>query len=536
MFLKQEIIIKAFKGLHTLAESHSGKKAGERTSGIRYFLAAAEILKKKQADSVRISPAEKTDRLYFVEAVGNVVRLDEDGGYTNDFYDEFERDKSYAVSSNFLTTVLKQDGAKPGRPAPLINVNNQSISLHEEYLNNLLKYGDWNSYRKSLAVWLARFDTFEGIDGNDVTKVSARIVELLRGRYGDQIASTLVKNAGELAECFSGVSKPLLEADQTDYFSVLAPLVEKKKPGTKGIGDNIVFYGAPGTGKSYSLKGFSPSIRTVFHGDYQNSDFIGSYRPLVVDEDITYSFIPGPFIKAFINALRKPAEHQYLIIEEINRAPAASVFGEAFQLLDRDATGESEYKIVVDDALKNFLDIELKGNAMWKGELFLPKNLSLYATMNSADQGVEPLDTAFKRRWKFRYLPINFTKISSSDIRRKKMIKYAGLTYDWCEFAEAINSILMKEGVDEDRLLGPYFLSNSDFEEKEGFDEVVSGKVFIYLWDDVLRHGLRQTVFGEAYKTYNKLSADYFRGNRIFSKALESKLEYSPPVEATEAA
>lgn len=534
MFLKKEIVVAAFNALHALADTHGGKTARERTSGIRYFLAAAELVKKKQADLVRISPAEKTDRVFFIEAVGNVVRLDEDGGYTNDFYREFERDKHYSVGNNFLTTAgLKQDGDKPNRPAPLITVRDQSVSVYEGYLHSLVSYGDWASYRKSLAIWLVRFDSFNEADIDTPTNIASRIMGLLNARYGESVSNAIVPDANELDAYLSSFEQPLLQESREDYFSVLSSLVENKQPGTAaaGIGDNIIFYGAPGTGKSYSLKGFLPAVRTVFHGDYQNSDFIGSYRPLVNDGEVTYAFMPGPFIKSFINALKAPGEQQYLIIEEINRAPAASVFGEVFQLLDRASSGESEYGITVDDALKNHLDVELNGNDLWKGELFIPRNLSLYATMNSADQGVEPIDTAFKRRWKFKYLPINFTKISSSDVRRKKMIKYGGMEYDWCEFAEAINSILVKEGVDEDRLLGPYFLSNSDFEEKNGFDEVISGKVFIYLWDDVLRHGKRSAVFNDTYKTYNTLSADYFRGARVFSKAIEQKLEYAPPVE-----
>lgn len=173
------------------------------------------------------------------------------------------------------------------------------------------------------------------------------------------------------------------------------------------VGQNLIIYGAPGTGKSHKIdelvKGQS-TFRTVFHPDTQNSDFFGCLKPQMDGDKISYVFAPGPFALALRASYLTPTEQHFLIIEEMNRAPAAAVFGELFQLLDRKDDGSGTYEVdFPTPESKAWFQSEV-GATIEK--ICIPSNLSLLATMNSADQGVYPLDTAFRRRWEQEYLPL----------------------------------------------------------------------------------------------------------------------------------
>ncbi|MFH1883243.1 MAG: AAA family ATPase [Planctomycetota bacterium] len=534
LYINPEIILSAFQKLSHIAPENTGKQARERVSGLKYFFAVAELCAAAGTESVDLSTANPDNRQSFIDAVGRVVRLDDDGGYSNNFIDEFERARDYKVRNNFLTASLMTDGPYPGRPAPLILRDDKSVSLHDDYVENLYEYGELVEWALPIATWLLRFDEFSEEEGKDADALGKAAFELLKSRYGSTVEE-FVDNEKDGHDCFCDFEGPLLVEDKPDYFTLLSeklagPISETAVPGV-----NVMVYGAPGTGKSYRLKNYAPCIRTVFHGDYQNSDFVGGYRPYVKDGEVTYSYVPGPFVQSFVSALKVPERQHYLIIEEINRANAGAVFGEVFQLLDRDENGRSEYEIQPDLTLAQYLDSELAGVAEWEGRLFMPSNLSVYATMNSADQGVEPLDSAFKRRWEYDYLPIRFDLIGSSDVRRESVIPYGGRNYSWCEIAEACNELLLDNGIEEDRLLGPYFLSNSDFKDLDKMDRVIFGKVFIYLWDDVLRHGRRDVLFKvDDCRSFYEMSKRYRNSERVFSSQLEDILGYSPPSENEE--
>lgn len=531
MFLNPLITLAAFAKLAAIAPEDTedtGKMARERVSALRHFFAAVELLLADGKPAINLSPQESQERKRFCVAVGNVVRLDGAYGYTNNFKAEIRRAPDYKTGNNFLTTVLKTDKAYPGRPAPLLQVKNYNLSLHSVWSDNIYSFGEFNAYRVSLVIWLARFEVFEDADGVSSSALALKIQAAFVKRYGD-IADTFLKSSDEIKNLLDDCAVlPLLTAAQADYYSLL----DNKPPAkaSNSIGENIIFYGAPGTGKSYQLKKYEPAIRTVFHRDYQNTDFVGSYRPYVDNGKITYAFVPGPFIRSIINAINNPDQHHYLIIEEINRADAGSVFGEAFQLLDRDVSGRSEYEIDTEPALHNFLESEF-ATAGWQNKLYIPSNLSIFATMNSADQGVQPMDSAFKRRWKFEYLPIQFDKVAAADVRREKRIPYAGNTYSWCDFAESINRVLIRSGVNEDRLLGPFFLSNSDFSSGAMYN-TISNKVFIYLWDDVLRHGSRNIVFDdEKYPSFNHINFAYQDDEAVFSAEINLDLQRAAAIE-----
>lgn len=287
-------------------------------------------------------------------------------------------------------------------------------------------------------------------------------------------------------------------------------------------GENIIFYGAPGTGKTHTVDAKVNEklcVRTVFHPDMQNSDFVGALKPVMEEGHVTYSFSPGPFAFALRNALAHPERETFLVIEELNRAPAAAVFGDLFLLLDRDSNGASKYDVdFPTPEFKAWLSTSLGRNI---DRVSLPSNLWLLATMNSADQGVYPIDTAFRRRWRQEYVPINYSD-APTGLLEVAHADGSVTSVPWSTFVEAMNAHLTSElGVAEDRLLGPWFVTAEDLAHSNR----IPGKVLIYLWDDLLRHHGREKVFDVALvKTFGEVSTRVVASERIFSDALLAKL------------
>lgn len=263
---------------------------------------------------------------------------------------------------------------------------------------------------------------------------------------------------------------------------------------------NILLYGVPGSGKSHEIKtrfcdDESRMERVVFHPDYTHSDFVGQIMPSSsVDGHISYPFVPGPFTRILKKAIAKPAEIFYLVIEEINRGNAPAIFGEVFQLLDRKC-GESEYGISNSDIAKAIYGDE---GHMVK----IPANLYILATMNTADQNVFTLDTAFKRRWTMRCIENDFDKCEFRDMP----ICESQIT--WKSFAETINAIIIDCGENslssEDKRLGAYFVKKSELQDAALFGE----KVLMYLWNDALKYD-RDKVFRSEYRTLEQLLSGF---------------------------
>ena len=263
----------------------------------------------------------------------------------------------------------------------------------------------------------------------------------------------------------------------------------------------IIYYGAPGTGKSHRIKKELKEMnvskenifRTTFHPDSDYSSFVGCYKPTMKpvddkykavagkDEEIAYSFVPQTFIKAYTQAYKKPNENVYLIIEEINRGNCAQIFGDLFQLLDRDDNGVSEYPIKADSDLKMYLEGELKDypDGIKDGELCLPSNLYIWATMNTSDQSLFPIDSAFKRRWDWEYEPIKY-------MNTDWVIEIGDNKYSWTSFQHIINDKIFEATSSEDKMLGDYFVKpcNNVISEKQFIN-----KVLFYLWNDVCKDG-----------------------------------------------
>ena len=319
-----------------------------------------------------------------------------------------------------------------------------------------------------------------------------------------------------------------------------------------------IFYGAPGTGKSNTIKcdvdkkGL-PRVRTTFHPDSDYSTFVGAYKPTSVEvpvmtiigkeqvpvvnakpeKKIVYEFVPQAFLKAYTGAWKDQDKPFFLIIEEINRGNCAQIFGDLFQLLDRnDETGLSDYPISPDEDIQKFLLTDKKfgfaaltdeqkaaiPEEVLTGELMiLPKNLHIWATMNTSDQSLFPIDSAFKRRWDWQYMPI-------SDGRKGWKIDANGKQYDWWQFLKKMNNQIGSTTNSEDKKLGYYFCkAKGDTIDAETF----VGKVIFYVWNDVFKDFAEEA--GDLFKdtdgsllSFNKF---YSVGDDGRAKVIEEKVE-----------
>lgn len=285
----------------------------------------------------------------------------------------------------------------------------------------------------------------------------------------------------------------------------------------------IIYYGCPGTGKSHTIKenieGINGELavyfddngkkidtpdtkeermgkpsnifRTTFHPDYDYATFVGSYKPIMEPataqssggsgkKELGYAFVPQVFTKAYIRALRSKQDdtltdaekNVYLIIEEINRGNCAQIFGDLFQLLDR-KDGISEYPVVPDTELINYLN----QNGIPGNSLRLPENLHILATMNTSDQSLFPMDSAFKRRWAMEYVPINLEQEKAKNFT----FKVNNIPYSWVEFLSKVNPLIRKATDSEDKQMGEFFI-------KDNISEVeFKNKVMFYIWNDVCK-------------------------------------------------
>lgn len=272
-----------------------------------------------------------------------------------------------------------------------------------------------------------------------------------------------------------------------------------------------IYFGSPGTGKSYKInnevaRGYEKFVVT-FHPDFDYFDFVGSYKPMTIEENeqskIIYRFVPQRFIEAYVKTWQT-GEPIFLVIEEINRGRCASVFGDIFQLLDRDENGYSEYSISASKELSNYLAEALSDNEAYIQQieklyfdknqrdldnpfsiLLLPNNLYLYATMNTSDQALFPMDSAFKRRWEWEYMPINYEKASDFIIDLEELGQV-----DWNVFLENINQKIYDITQSEDKQIGTWFVKTSIIKDEKRIISKTQflNKVLYYLWFDVFMY------------------------------------------------
>ena len=339
---------------------------------------------------------------------------------------------------------------------------------------------------------------------------------ILNIRYNShELAKDIIENLNELRTKAELNAYRFFESLQVSDLKIY---VEKR---------NIIYFGAPGTGKSYNLNRDKDKLledykdnyeRVTFHPDYSYANFVGTYKPVPEDDSITYRYVPGPFMRILKKALEKPSEPFLLIIEEINRANVAAVFGDVFQILDRDKNNESVYPIDASEDMKTYLS---------QDKIILPKNLFIWATMNSADQGVFPMDTAFKRRWDFKYFSINHDE----DLIDDTHVIINDTTFYWNDIRRQINDELLSYKVNEDKLMGPFFAFNEFMNQEipiETFKDIFKNKIIMYLFEDAAR-SRRDVLFSGAktnnYVTYSEI-CDAFdqKGIGIFCDNIKKEL------------
>lgn len=317
----------------------------------------------------------------------------------------------------------------------------------------------------------------------------------------------------------------------------LPAIIEEKIPEinedtiSQFIGEPLqqITYGAPGTGKSHGINTLLKTtnhVRTTFHPDSDYASFVGAYKPTMVkqekricydvldndnkheeEEIIAYKFVPQAFIKAYVSAWKNYPKETVLVIEEINRGNCAQIFGDLFQLLDRKDNGFSSYPIDADADIAQYLCSELKDILPNEGDvseinnvfsenypdgiveqikngtkLLLPNNLYIWATMNTSDQSLFPIDSAFKRRWDWKFVKI-------SDAHKNWTIHFGDEACDWWEFIKQMNKIIAKETSSDDKKLGYFFCKPSNEDEDFINEERFVGKVLFYLWNDVFKDG-----------------------------------------------
>lgn len=343
----------------------------------------------------------------------------------------------------------------------------------------------------------------------------------------------------------------LITENSKEYESLKSLLIDKgnpsiiiDSPSTQPL-QQTIYYGVPGSGKSYKIDEITKNlseeqkIRVVFHPEYTNADFVGQILPCLTSDGIEYRFKAGPFSKILKKAYQNPNKPHYLIIEEINRGNAAAIFGDLFQLLDRDSEGWSSYEIenldinsFIRSKDSTYSDAKIEssvnvGGYTWTENtgIRLPPNLSLLATMNTSDQNVFTLDNAFQRRWDMELVPNSCS--DSTQMQAKISVKEKTIT--WESFQSKINEVIAEKGNEsgfssmEDKRLGCWFIKNNE----KGIDpEKFANKVLKYLWDDAFKFN-RSEIFIDEVKNFEELK-NLFIGDKGFEIFKDINFDFEP--------
>ena len=446
----------------------------------------------------------------FVNTVNNLLNTSDESDqkqildiYCNDIY------KSYGFQTGVMSPILfylDESSFYPINSKAIKTVRLLSLMLDDEtgLSSELIKYVDSNKKYKSFLKKLSNEFYFENLNVGDIRvfdEFCHWICDSKLGNYAD--------SDKKVVEIFP-IRKILGSGDY-------------KKPFKSDEKRNIIYFGAPGTGKSYNLNqdkedllGFCPDNyeRVTFHPDYSYANFVGTYKPVPKDKEITYKYVPGPFMRILKKALNNPSQPYLLVIEEINRANVAAVFGDVFQLLDRNENNESEYDIETSQDMRRYIN---------EDKIKLPPNLFIWATMNSADQGVFPMDTAFKRRWDFKHFSID----SGEDLIKNTKTMVNGVEIYWNTLRKAINHELLSYKINEDKLMGPFFAFNEFMNEiidEEVFKDIFKNKIIMYLFEDAAR-SRRNELFsgvGKTNVTYSQICESFDEnGIEIFTDSVK---------------
>lgn len=293
-----------------------------------------------------------------------------------------------------------------------------------------------------------------------------------------------------------------------------------------------IYFGAPGTGKSYGVDRLIskcyPNInikdnpfvfRTTVYSDYSYYNFIGNIMPTSKDGEIGYEFKAGVFAQALAMAFEHIDKEIFLVIEEMSRGDIASIFGDIFQLLDRDDSGISDYSIN-NDLVSNYLN---EKNIDIGEKIYLPRNLHIIGTVNTSDQNVNVIDTAFKRRFEFVYVDVNPVKDDNDKFLNSFTFKLDDTEFEWNRFYMSLNELITtKLELSEDKQIGQFFIKfNNLVTDEQKLDEI-KNKLLHYLWDDVQGAVISDecSIFKNEYKTFSSLYKAFGNGENVFSSEL----------------
>lgn len=510
-YISKDLVLKSYFALSSLTEDH---KQGQTqiVSAIRHLFAFDMYYRVNNSDC-DLNIAE--DRDLFVDKVKRLVNIEGDY-YTTNFYTTIKPLEDCGVGSNFTSAGVvnnsKQNTTQlydyPTRGKyPLFNVRNAVILRNTSYYKNIKHYLNTETIRAAFVVWILRNEF--------LSELSLEVLKKkLLSLFTTELVDSFIPKDENLMSFIDGQS--LVEHRYQTGCSDILDLFQNANKITI-LSHQQIFYGAPGTGKSHRIKDYLENnkvpeenvFRTTFHPDSDYSSFVGAYKPtmkkkyrydgkikaryyedddlagakkdeVIIDKVIEYDFVPQTFLKAYIRAYQTD-ENVYLIIEEINRGNCAQIFGDLFQLLDRDDDGTSDYTIKADADIKMYLEDALGKNSegIKDGELCLPSNFYIWATMNTSDQSLFPIDSAFKRRWDWEYEPI---KYKNTDW----VIEVGDNQYSWTSFQREVNNKIFSSTNSEDKMLGDYFVKPHDGVISE---KLLLNKVLFYLWNDVCKDG-----------------------------------------------
>lgn len=355
--------------------------------------------------------------------------------------------------------------------------------------------------------------------------------------------SPLLKEITELCGINTILNLPVWNVkNDTINIEEISKFVLNVKISLESLSPNIIFFGSPGTGKSNYVARLSNILaqllsgsiveknisRTIFHPEYSYYDFIGQYKPVVGQEEVKhdvilmdqtrvsykpfvyYDFVPGLFSQFIVDALKNPGGTNILIIEEINRGNVCSIFGEIFQLLDRNEAGGSQYGIKLPYEMEAYIRKELGITPEEWTDRFpegfkLPSNVYFFATMNTSDESVFIIDEAFKRRWDMRYVKIDYEAASLQNCFLPQSMD----DIKWLEFIKEVNKVICKNLRNEDKQIGPWFISARELEINESNsnyvkEEVMLNKVFSHIWFNIIDINNGE-IFNENIECYQDL-------------------------------
>lgn len=574
-YLAKDTLLWAYKKLSTLSEDPSLQGATQKISAIRYALALDMFYKQNNREC---DTRDSKDKAEFASYINRIVAIS-DNLYTPNFYVPLASHMGdCAVGSNFYSVgAVKNSLMNPSLMIsypqrgnkPLFEIQNGKLYRRLEMVSNINSYIPLDEHKFALALWIIGKSELESsfvlseIDRIYHSIFTDELCDLLRPTYGTDEDLREINFDNHLAIINKSDIENLFEQNHMSL----------KHPDSL----QIIYYGAPGTGKSHEVAKTTKQVeaetkanheeervfRTTFHPDSDYSTFVGCYKPTmqsepqtyvvegqekpvigmdgkqVMKEKIVYNFIPQAFTNAYVRAWLTNKD-VYLVIEEINRGNCAQIFGDLFQLLDRDKDGYSKYPIDTDSDLGNHIrkallasernDIpeEVKSGK----KMQLPSNLYIWATMNTSDQSLFPIDSAFKRRWDWKYMKIKDMK---DKIAQPYRIIVKDKQYSWWGFINKMNEHISSTTSSEDKQLGYFFVNREDGQISA--DDFVN-KVLFYLYNDALKdYSVGLNIKNEQGELKAAKFSDFYddNGEVITEKVQEALDDYIPKEETAPA-